>query len=374
LLIFSNSNANAEDQIKEFFNGQNTRALLILDDKGKEIFNSNGDLALVPASTMKLLTVSAALDVLGPDYSFKTEIYEGVDLGVKGFSTNLNSDEIKSLAGKISKNIFRNLIIDPSFYSENIKVSGKGDSDNPYDSEVGPISANYNTVNLKIAGGRVSSAEEETPDLPWFKRFGSRLSGSQPQRISVLNKDEGYLLFSHLLKEFLSLRGIKFKGEILVAKIVGEPTFTWRSSRNLRDVSKLLLKFSTNQTANQLFFLLGAEQYGAPATEENARKVIEEFALKKLGSKIKVYDGAGLSHSNKVTPRVLTSVLKKIPLEYLPDEGKSLRAKTGTLRGVSTLAGRFEGCGVRFAMMINENVDFNLRFRLANKIKQQYCN
>ena len=51
---------------------------------GKTIINYNSDAALSPASNLKLVTTAAALDRLGPDFRFKTEIYyDGkIDLNV----------------------------------------------------------------------------------------------------------------------------------------------------------------------------------------------------------------------------------------------------------------------------------------------------
>src|ERR1700752_2480306 len=42
---------------------------------GKVIKEFNSELGLVPASTMKIVTTSAALGTLGKDYSYKTNFY-----------------------------------------------------------------------------------------------------------------------------------------------------------------------------------------------------------------------------------------------------------------------------------------------------------
>ena len=63
-----------------------------VEDK-KELFAKAENELRVPASTIKLFTTAAALDVLGPDYRFKTEIYgtapkQGVvagDIHLKGY-------------------------------------------------------------------------------------------------------------------------------------------------------------------------------------------------------------------------------------------------------------------------------------------------
>src|SRR6266436_6122602 len=44
-------------------------------DSGRVLFEHNADKLLRPASNMKLYTVAAALDRLGPDYHFVTSVY-----------------------------------------------------------------------------------------------------------------------------------------------------------------------------------------------------------------------------------------------------------------------------------------------------------
>src|SRR5690606_16197015 len=48
-------------------------ALTVLDSKtGNVIFNQNGTLGLPTASTLKVITSITALDILGPEYTYKT--------------------------------------------------------------------------------------------------------------------------------------------------------------------------------------------------------------------------------------------------------------------------------------------------------------
>jgi D-alanyl-D-alanine carboxypeptidase/D-alanyl-D-alanine-endopeptidase (penicillin-binding protein 4) len=47
---------------------------IIDSDSGKTVFEYNPGKSLIPASVMKLVTSSAALELLGPDYTFKTSI------------------------------------------------------------------------------------------------------------------------------------------------------------------------------------------------------------------------------------------------------------------------------------------------------------
>ena len=52
---------------------------------GKTIFEYNADTSMIPASTMKVFTMAAGLEHLGPDFSFTTSVYtDGVNLYIEG--------------------------------------------------------------------------------------------------------------------------------------------------------------------------------------------------------------------------------------------------------------------------------------------------
>lgn len=51
-------------------------SLTVLDSKtGQVLFENNGQIGLPTASTLKVITSITALDILGPDYTFKTNLY-----------------------------------------------------------------------------------------------------------------------------------------------------------------------------------------------------------------------------------------------------------------------------------------------------------
>lgn len=108
---------------------------------GKKITGYDEDRMLIPASTFKILTTAAALELLGPDFKFKTElIIQGViddgilkgNVIVKGYGdptlgsrefkelpnrTNLENQWIQALKIKGIRRIEGNIIVDGSYYS-----------------------------------------------------------------------------------------------------------------------------------------------------------------------------------------------------------------------------------------------------------------
>ncbi|MBL7685931.1 MAG: D-alanyl-D-alanine carboxypeptidase, partial [Deltaproteobacteria bacterium] len=69
---------------------------------GKVLFDYQGSQPFVPASTMKIPTAYAAMELLGKDYKFKTEFYmDGAqNLYVKGYGDPyLVSEELDAISG-----------------------------------------------------------------------------------------------------------------------------------------------------------------------------------------------------------------------------------------------------------------------------------
>ena len=101
-------------------------------DTGEAIFSHFGDIRLRPASNMKLLTGSTAMDILGPDYQFSTEvltdgqvkgkmIHGNLYLKGKGDPTLMKKDLdqfAKDLKAKGIDKINGNLIADDSWYDD----------------------------------------------------------------------------------------------------------------------------------------------------------------------------------------------------------------------------------------------------------------
>ena len=159
----------------------------------------------------------------------------------------------------------------------------------------------------------------------------------------------------------------------------------------LAKMLKRMLKKSDNLIANSLFKKLGASYYQQSGTWKNGADALKEI-LKPTRIAFKenlIDDGAGLSHYNLITPDQLTQLLyyayhqpaiRAVLMETLPiagkdgtlvgrmrliNHGEEVRAKTGSMSGVSTLAGyiytRRHGVLI-FAIMINQFVGKNRPF------------
>jgi D-alanyl-D-alanine carboxypeptidase/D-alanyl-D-alanine-endopeptidase (penicillin-binding protein 4) len=95
---------------------------------------------------------------------------------------------------------------------------------------------------------------------------------------------------------------------------------------------------------------------------------------KKVGwTDFHIEEGAGLSRRNRVSPAQMTQLLKRFePYQHLLNVEDDFAAKTGSLRGVNSLAGYFDLSPrkqVRFAILINSDVEHLYKYKVARAIR-----
>jgi D-alanyl-D-alanine carboxypeptidase/D-alanyl-D-alanine-endopeptidase (penicillin-binding protein 4) len=158
-------------------------------------------------------------------------------------------------------------------------------------------------------------------------------------------------------------------------------------------------KISDNLSAEMLLKALSAELTGTAGSATKGISIIYEY-LESLGidsTSFHLADGSGVSRYNLVTPEIIVRILQdmdqdfKVQAEFaasLPIAGADgtlenrmknshafmkLRAKTGTLRGVSTLSGyttTLDGEKLAFSIMMEHFVSSTSRIR---KIQDKLC-
>ena len=269
---------------------------------------------------------------------------------VKGYGDPLLVSEVwqevaDHLAGELRD--FKDLIVDDTYFSNNIRIPGRKNSTNPYDAPVGALCANFNTISFAHdRNGRIVSSEPQTPLLPFAL-----------EKIRALGLREGRYTFSHerqdaaryaaeLLLFFLRKRGVHASGKMRF-KAVGPQDrliLSYESSFTLEALIKKMLEFSNNFMANQIFIALGAHLLGPPGTLKKGVDVVSAFAEKELQLKgLQVVEGSGISRDNRLSALEMLSILKGFkPYCHLLRRDGPILYKTGTLKGVRTRAGYIE--------------------------------
>ena len=212
-------------------------------------------------------------------------------------------------------------------------------------------------VKIKRKNG---SAEENVLMINGAMAIGQ---AEMKRRVDVLDPA---LYCGTLLREMLAKRGVTLQGTVRYGEVPEETVeIIQHVSPALSRILWEMNKPSDNLIAELLLKTIGAEIKGTPGTGEKGLRAINEF-LGEIGMEAASYalaDGSGVSRYNLVTASLLTDLLVymfrnfAVMPEYLASlpvggvdgtltrrmRGMSaegvLRAKTGTLRGITTLAG-----------------------------------
>ena len=355
----------------------------VIDEQGNVLIDQNADKPFVPASVAKVVTAWLAMEVLGPDYRFKTYFYldENRVLYVRGGGDPmLVSEELALLAPALVEAIgtepITGMVLDPSYYPEKVEIPGIEDNSRSYNALNSALAVNFNTINAVRRGNTVVSGEKQTPITPLaisqFKARGPKGRG----RISLAKDPDLSLLYAgELLEAFIEQAGGKVDGDITIGPVPPglQPVYVHLQSRTLAAIINLLLIGSNNYIANQVFLEIGAARYGGPVSLEKSLKVANEMlAQHGLQDDIYMEEGSGLSRGNRFTAQGLARVLDLFVTYAELMQGRDGGTnKTGTMSGIRTLAGYADTANhgrVRFVIALKGGG--RLRYSVLNAIEQ----
>ena len=363
-------------------------SVLVADDQSI-LFSYHAEKMLVPASILKLATALAALHYLGEHYRYKTEFYlnKENDLTVRGFGDPLLvSEELKTIALKLSQQdglppTLRHLYLDASSFASDIRIPGVENSLNPYDALNGALVANFNTAYVVVDENRkIRSAEEQTPLIPLTLQLAKGLAPGK-HRINISQQSEYVLPYlGGLLKEFLSQHGITVTGQVAARSITprDQLILDYQNPRPLRHTIESMMLYSNNFIANQLLLTVGLQQFGNPARLDHAVKSLHAFlenVLKIPPAWFQLTEGSGISRKNRIDARAMLQLLKAFhPHRHLLAEHQGLQLKTGTLKGVYTMAGYLSSPSHRRYFVIMLNQEQNYRDRILSLLRREFLN
>ncbi|MDG4813147.1 D-alanyl-D-alanine carboxypeptidase [Hydrogenovibrio sp. 3SP14C1] len=373
---------------------------LMLNAQQEPLVEKDPSKLRVPASTTKLVTAYLALKHWGAGYRFKTDFYvtrnasDLTTLCVKGYGDPfLVSEEIQKMARRLALQLkevgvgeIDNIILDTGYFESNVVLPGRSNTDNPYDAIPGALAANFNTLYLKKRNGKLVSAESQTPLTPLAIELGKQANLRHGRFNLGGDARMGERYFAELLSAFLQQSGVQVKNEVQwrslkdSAVLNGEsPFYRHQNTLTLAEMIRPMMQYSTNFIANQLALKLSAEKFGPPASAEKVKRMMKADLTHYLGwQDFYLEDGAGLSHQNRLSPQQLVLLLQAFRpwKSLLPEVEDHIFAKSGTLIGVSALAGYIyqQEQWLPFALMINQPVPFAYKNQLALKLKQQLEN
>ena len=354
--------------------------VLVMDAEGKELIAQNADQPFVPASVTKVVTAWLAMEVLGGDYRFETRFYVDKDrvLYVRGGGDPfLVSEELAKLAPElvaaVGKEPITGIVLDASYYPSDLRIPGIENTGEAYDALNSALAVNFNTIAAVRKGKTVGSAESQTPITPiaisQFRARGpngrGRISLAQDFAVSLQYAGE-------LIAAFIERAGGSVKGKITTGSVPAglEPVYVHKS-RPLSEILVQLLIASNNYIANQVFLEIGGTLGGPVSLKKSLKVANTMLAANGLAEDIHLEEGSGISRNNRFTARGLAKVLELFAphADLLHGHDGGLN-KTGTMSGVSTLAGYADTSShgrVRFVISLKSNGP--MRFQLLKAIE-----
>lgn len=337
-------------------------------------WGANTKQAFIPASTIKLATSLAALEILGRDFRFETRFYLDDDnnLYIQGtgdpFLTSESIEAVATALARLGIRRINTLYLDDSLFNSDRPTDGSTTTANPYDAPNGALAVNFNALPVKVhTDGSISSGEPQTPLIPLMHEAAASLSvGQHRMNINSLNvatplplplRYTGELFQAQFRQEHISVSD-NIRQQQVPAHLV--PLYIHHSSKTVEKIIEAMLHYSNNFIANQLFLAIGARISGFPASWDKSKAAVTSYLTQQLGLSTKsftVVEGSGLSEKNRITPEAMLTLLEAFtPYKHLLARTHNTPLKSGTLTGVYCYAGylQVDGHDSPFAILLNQ--------------------
>ena len=367
----------------------------------RTVYRHNSEIPLTPASNLKVITTSAALDRLGPDFKFRTQlVYHDGNLFLIGdgdpsfgdaeLLTRVGwdvttvyqhwADQIKQLhLGPIKNVIVDDSIFDQDFFNQNWPSDQRL---NRYEAEVSGMNLNTNCLDVFVRPTRMGEPVTclTNPATKFVQITNQCVTGQGHPSISRPNDTNEMVLHGKSLQanevpvsvtlhdgpmyagtvfaETLAAEGVvcdqtplrdrTITDQMRKATAAGDKSWQVLAVHEtpLSQVMSRANKDSMNLYGECLCKRLGAEVSGQPGSWKNGTQAVGAF-LTKIGiadNQFHLDDGCGLSKENLVSPAAMTRVLTH---NYFSANSKVFIDSLSVAGSDGTLMDRFVGSSLR---------------------------
>ncbi|MFZ9371075.1 MAG: D-alanyl-D-alanine carboxypeptidase/D-alanyl-D-alanine endopeptidase [Limnohabitans sp.] len=351
--------------------------------KGTPLISHRAQVLVNPASLMKLVTTSVALDQLGPAFTWSTPVYvegtvrEGVLQGnvyLRGQGDPRLGVErlwllLRRLQGLGIQRIEGDIVLDRSAFEVPARDPGGFDGEplRPYNATPDALLVNFKSVLMHFVPDRsaqVARVHVEPPlagvqfpttvplsagecldyraglRLEWHDPLRPRFGGSYPascgERLWPLAHPDPTRFAARAIEGMWQQLGGQLRGSVRDGPVPAglRPAFTVESPP-LAEVVRDINKFSNNVMAQQLFLTLSWQPQGVGRFEAS-RDLVTRWWRHRIGAEDLVLDnGAGLSRQERITANGLARLLTQAWASAYASELMSslpLAGQDGTLR------------------------------------------
>lgn len=357
--------------------------------KGKVLYQKNPQHRFIPSSSIKLFVAAAALDLLGPEFTFQTKLFsdgkiaegklEGDLYLVGGGDPSLLAVDLEELASQLKKKgiekIEGDLFFDLSLFDQVSQGPGWMWDEEPafWCAPLSPLNVEHNCVEITIhprgedykhsllsfapscdyidvknelqvqvgkKGKDFKIALKKGEKKTVFQVQGKIGSLHETVSIKMPVKKPGQYAAS-LFRFSLQKKGILFSGKTRMKALSKNATLlAMHHSPPLKELLKSVLKESDNLYANTFFKFLGMKKFSRPGTWEKGGRATLDFLSKRVGLDTKemvIVDGDGESRYNLVSPHQMVTFLRwahqNFPYAKEFQEALPRNGIDGTLKG-----------------------------------------
>jgi D-alanyl-D-alanine carboxypeptidase/D-alanyl-D-alanine-endopeptidase (penicillin-binding protein 4) len=328
---------------------------------GKRLVSHQASRPLNPASAIKLVTTFAGLDLLGPAYTFRTdvlvagEVAGGTlagDLVLKGggdpkFTYERLWQLVRQLRARGLREIRGDVILDRAFFAEVAHDPAKfdGESRRAYNVAPDALLVNFKAVDFRFVPEGQGLRVVGEPDFPNVEIASRVKLVSEPcnnwRRGLKYEIDEQGLLATATFsgtypaacgektlplalfdpdryaeaafRWIWSETGGRFTGKVRAGPApAGAVLFHRFESEPLAALVRDINKHSNNVMARQLFLTLSAEKTGAPGEARASERIVREWLAAKgvATGGLVIENGSGLSRAERISAESLAALMR----------------------------------------------------------------
>ncbi|MFC7394348.1 D-alanyl-D-alanine carboxypeptidase/D-alanyl-D-alanine-endopeptidase [Scopulibacillus cellulosilyticus] len=333
----------------------------------KVLYEHNAQKLLTPGSDTKLFTTGAALNELGADYHFRTEVYQngkihnGVldgDLIIKGYGDPTLADKgsghllkgptLAQMASDIKESGIRgvkgNILVDSSAFPDDCYAPGWtwDNESKPFEPQISALSVNQGTLRFDYRPGEKPGKPirlKQMPKTEYVHVVNKAVTGAQNSKNTLkIERERGkntihitgslpvnyrnghtsttvekpYLYTGYLLRNQLKEQGVRLysNSKILSDKTPNDAKLVKKYySPPLSDIISYMNHYNDNFYAEMILKTLGLEKKNNGTFEDGIDTVHENLEGLNVTSPFDMMDGSGLTGYNQFSAEQLVTFL-----------------------------------------------------------------